>query len=1249
MKIIEKYRNLKVAAKRTFVLLMIVSLISTATGIGSIFVYAEPGDETTLEGQTPSEDITQTDNTTNGEGSAQTEDNSSSGNDVTSDDQNASGDTTTNTEGTTTGDTNTTDGTTTSGTTGNAEGTTGTTGTIEGTTGSEGTSGTGTGATGIEGTTGTESTTGTGTSGTEGTTGTGTTGTEGTTGTGTAGTTTGITGTEGAEGTKGTTGTTGTTEIPADHEHEYTYTPNGDGTHTKKCIVEGCTFEEVKEDCTFTEGVCEFCLATKPEETEEYDHEHIYSYISNENGTHTKKCTIEGCTLPEVIEECTYEDGKCKFCEAEDPNAGLMLRAPMNRGPEPEITYDGDSELKSEYYYNVKFKAEGWEIKLKDEPDTAYVTEYVYSQLGPNQNLVLVFRNLADPTVTCEKKITISIVGAPTTPLKYNGADLKSSYTGDVTITCDGYAIAGEGSSDFASSYTVAYIPVGGIHEEVLQLKNATGILPVKISIKFDGDIIPPVITEITTTKTTAGAQMTLRGTDEGSGIGCFYIIARVKDGTEKEPSIGEFLTPAATEIAALVPAAQEDTGAYYANTIITGLDETKTYVFYVLADDDAGNFSEVRAKVGYSQEISIDIKYNGESLKSWFNSDVKVTAEGYMISENLENKYHSEYVFSGTGKLTKTLDFKRIVTGVVKTYDITVNIDKAAPAVVINSNDYNSNKFVTGDDVAFYTNTQRNISISASDDLSGVDVINYYVSETYYNNVTDLLAGMSNDKKSWRTYSQDGKFTLVEDKANYIFVRVTDKAGNVTYVSTGKIICDTTAPTMTTLTAALAQDGNGTIVGFAGKDTLSGINRFKLIYREKTSDKMTAPSKDDIFNNGQYIETGVSSGTDYGATVTIGNLEAQKVYVFYGAAVDRAGNVSEVMTYEGTPSGQTAQAAAAAAGLGASGAAGAGGAAGAAKSSLTPAPSGIAGSGTGSGTGAKGGNGTGSSSSASGKSSSSSSSPLDREINRQPYISDATGSTKIGLAATGGWNNIVSEIKKADYNSSIDVEMSGLSEIPSGAIDAIAGKPVTVAFKMPQDVEWVIKGENVEGSSAGNIDLGVKIGSKSIPQNVLDDVTESNPHFEFEIAHEGDFGFTASLFFPVGKTNAGLYANLYHYNPEKKELNLEGTSVVNSDGYAVFEVSHASAFTVVVTAMPLMSNRPEVITTGEQSVLDNDSLSSSDVLLRVPDLFGLKGQVRLYLFLIGIICAALCVMILFLPNLQLQRRQEESVFDFRE
>ena len=116
--------------------------------------------------------------------------------------------------------------------------------------------------------------------------------------------------------------------------------PNGNGTHTKKCT--GCPYSKT-ENCTYVNGKCSECGATKPNtgcvhnyitqynETEHWEYctkcktelegsrkKHTFGTpTSNGNGTHTKKCT--GCSYSKT-ENCTYVNGKCSECGATKPN-----------------------------------------------------------------------------------------------------------------------------------------------------------------------------------------------------------------------------------------------------------------------------------------------------------------------------------------------------------------------------------------------------------------------------------------------------------------------------------------------------------------------------------------------------------------------------------------------------------------------------------------------------------------------------------------------------------------------------------------------------------------------------------------------------------------------------------------------------------------------------------------------------------------------------------------------------------------
>ena len=96
-------------------------------------------------------------------------------------------------------------------------------------------------------------------------------------------------------------------------EHDWKAVSNNDGTHTWVCTK--CEDRGETEDCEFGEdGICIHCGYEQPAEEEECDHE--WEYTSNEDGTHTKHCTK--CD-EEEIEDCEFdEDWVCVHCEYED-------------------------------------------------------------------------------------------------------------------------------------------------------------------------------------------------------------------------------------------------------------------------------------------------------------------------------------------------------------------------------------------------------------------------------------------------------------------------------------------------------------------------------------------------------------------------------------------------------------------------------------------------------------------------------------------------------------------------------------------------------------------------------------------------------------------------------------------------------------------------------------------------------------------------------------------------------------------
>ena len=558
------------------------------------------------------------------------------------------------------------------------------------------------------------------------------------------------------------------------------------------------------------------------------------------------------------------------------------------------------------------------------------------------------------------------------------------------------------------------------------------------------------------------------------------------------------------------------------------------------------------------------------------------------------------------------------------------VNGSKGGSKGVITVDDYATSIFQSIDTVALCANTAKKATITASDTSFGLKKIEYYVSDTFYGNPSEVVAGIKSKSSDWSEYSANFQPTTVKDKKNYIYARIVDNNDNYTYLSTGAIIYDTVAPKMQAQTATKGDKEKEYKIVVGAKDELSGVNRFKLMIKEKPSDKdkVDAPNKDDIFNNGIYIATSKEENLISGATYTVTDIDPAKNYVFFFAAVDRAGNVSDVTSVDVSGSGASGSGS----GTGANS-----NAAGNKAGGLTPAPNGIAGSGTpakGSSGGTKKGTGT----------ADTKKNPLgdkDREISRDPYIADATGNIKIGQNATGGWDKITAEVKKADKGSVIEVEMSGTSEVPKSLFDALKGKEVSVKLRMANDVEWEIKGDKLKDGDFSDVDMGVKVGSRGIPDKLITEVADTYPHVEFSTNATGDLGFEASITIPVDKLNAGMNATLYRYDAESKELKAVGTVKVDANGNVTLPISEGGDYTIIISPDRLLASTE---TTGVSGLLDNSgNVTSSPSQIQFTDIFTKRGGTAAWLFIMALISAVLCLAILFAPNLQIKKDDEFS------
>ena len=184
-----------------------------------------------------------------------------------------------------------------------------------------------------------------------------------------------------------------------------------------------------------------------------------------------------------------------------------------------------------------------------------------------------------------------------------------------------------------------------------------------------------------------------------------------------------------------------------------------------------------------------------------------------------------------------------------------------------------------------------------------------------------------------------------------------------------------------------------------------------------------------------------------------------------------------------------------------------------------------------------------------------------------KPYIKDDSGKE--------GWDVIKPQLEEAKSGDTVTVVMNGTTVVPKDVIDSIKGKDTTLVLDMGNGLSWKINGQDITEPS-GDIDFGVNVGAdagKSIPVDVINNVTGERYSINLTLAYDGEFGFTATLTVNMESKNAGLYANLFYYNEQTGELEFISAGQIDSDGNVELVFTHASDYTIVVDAKIMSDN----------------------------------------------------------------------------
>ncbi|WP_346662652.1 DUF6273 domain-containing protein [uncultured Merdimonas sp.] len=284
---------------------------------------------------------------------------------------------------------------------------------------------------------------------------------------------------------------------------------------------------------------------------------------------------------------------------------------------------------------------------------------------------------------------------------------------------------------------------------------------------------------------------------------------------------------------------AQDITQSYADGYAVT---ENGTYTFTVTNGAGVTATSSITYDKLDQTKPVVSLDTHGYTSDEWTNGDVTLS-----VSDTSAALGDTKFVYkAGDGEwqeYTDTITVSNETDGTVysfraisasgvesETVSVTVKIDKTAPdgEIVLGTNHWNSflNTITFG---LFFKDTQS-VEVAVADD--SVVKIEYLVHEG---------DGLSKDKLETQTFTAyTGKFSIEPDKKFVIYVRLTDHADNVTYLSSNGIVLDGTAATAPTVTTNGYTSGNWTdedvTITVSGSSALSGIDKYQVSTDNGTS-----------------------------------------------------------------------------------------------------------------------------------------------------------------------------------------------------------------------------------------------------------------------------------------------------------------------------------------------------------------------------------------------------------------------------
>ena len=227
----------------------------------------------------------------------------------------------------------------------------------------------------------------------------------------------------------------------------------------------------------------------------------------------------------------------------------------------------------------------------------------------------------------------------------------------------------------------------------------------------------------------------------------------------------------------------------------ITGL-PAGTYFVRYKEDENHTASEETKVTVAEGRQLKITVPTEQTGYELTIDKDTSDWHGEVKLTFKLKDGYSktNEFAVMVNGEKV-TLDDQNTYTisNLEKDTNITVIgvADTTAPTGTITVGEKNWESFEKDVTFDIFYKEKQNVKITAQDSGSGVKNISYYVADKAM--TKEEVEALS--EESWTAYDSDKGIDLIENGKYVIYAKVTDNAGNTSYISSNGMVMDTSAP----------------------------------------------------------------------------------------------------------------------------------------------------------------------------------------------------------------------------------------------------------------------------------------------------------------------------------------------------------------------------------------------------------------------------------------------------------------------